>query len=263
MADSRCQILERLYKSKSKERISSGINGLDEMLGGGFPAGHIIVAIGDTGTGKTTLALQYIYDGLCKGESCIYISIEEEIESIISTAASFGWDLNNYIEKKKLELLKLDLSDIKNAARRIKVDLPELIKSFGASRLVIDSITLFSIMFDNSIERRIRLVDLNKTIKKMGITALYTSETDTKNPFHSKDGIIEYSSDGILFLQQSESARNMKMMVRVIKMRRTVHDRISRPYEITEKGIIVYPMEMVYHSEGEDVYGEMDKKYLG
>ncbi len=263
MADSRYQIFEKLYKMKSIERISSGVDGLDEMLGGGIPAGHIVVAIGDTGTGKTTLALQYIYDGLCKGESCIYISIEEEIESIISTAASFGWDLNKYIEKKKLELLKLDLSDIKTAARRIKVDLPELIKTFGASRLVIDSITLFSMMFDDHTERRIRLVDLNKTIKKMRMTSLYTSETDIINPFHSKDGIIEYSADGILFLRQSDIQKNIKMTMRVIKMRRTVHDRISRPYDITEKGIVVYPMEMVYHSDGEDICGGMSKKYSG
>ncbi len=263
MADSRCQILEKLYKTKSKERVSSGVKGLDEMLGGGIPAGHIVVAIGDTGTGKTTLALQYIYDGLCKGESCIYISIEEEIESIISTAASFGWDLNKYIEKEKLELLKLDLSDIKTAARRIKVDLPELIKTFGASRLVIDSITLFGMMFDDHTERRIRLVDLNKTLKKMEITALYTSETDIKNPFHSKDGIIEYSADGILFLRQNEIAKNIKMTMRVIKMRRAVHDRLSRPFEINEKGIVVYPMEMVYHSDGEEVYGDIDKRYSG
>ncbi len=261
MADSKYQILEKSYKTRSKERVSSGVEGLDEMLGGGIPAGHIVVAIGDTGTGKTTLALQYIYEGLCKGESCIYISIEEEIESIISTASSFGWDLNKYIEKQELELLKLDLSDIKTTARRIKVDLPELIKTSGASRLVIDSITLFGMMFDNHTERRIRLVDLNKTIKKMGITALYTSETDIKNPFHSKDGIIEYSADGILSLRQNEIARNMKMTMRVVKMRRIVHDRMSRPYEITEKGIIVYPMEMVYHSDGEDFHGEMDKKH--
>lgn len=158
------------------KRVSSGITGLDEMLGGGIPPGHIVVVIGDAGTGKTTLAIQYIHDGLCRGESCIYISIEEERESIISTAASYGYDLKKSIEDRKLEILKLDLSDIKTTARRMKIDLPELIKSFGANRLVIDSITLFSMMFDDPIERRIRLVDLNKTIKKAGITALYTSE---------------------------------------------------------------------------------------
>lgn len=231
-------------------RVSSGISGLDEMLNGGIPQGHIVVVMGDPGTGKTTLALQYIHDGLDKGESCIYISIEEEKESLLFTAASYGWELQKYIDNKKLEFLKLDLTDIKTLARRIRVELPELIESSGASRLAIDSISLFNIMFDNSIESRIRLVDLNKTVKKSGVTALYTSEISMKNSFHSKDGIIEYSADGILFLQQSEIASDIRLVIRIIKMRRTMHDRLYRPYDITGNGVIVYPAEMVFLEDG-------------
>ncbi len=61
MSDLKYQMLER--SSKLIQRVSSGIDGLDEMLGGGFPTGHIVVVIGDSGTGKTTLVLQYIMDG--------------------------------------------------------------------------------------------------------------------------------------------------------------------------------------------------------
>jgi KaiC domain protein len=260
--DSKCQISGKSYKAGLNSRISSGITGLDEMLGGGIPLGHIVVVIGDTGTGKTTLSLQYIYDGLCKGESAIYISIEEEKESILATAISYGWDLKKYIEGGKLKLLKLDLSDIKTTARQVKNDFPEMIKSSGATRLVIDSITLFSMMFDNPIERRVRLVDLNKTIKKAGITALYTSETDTENPVHSKDGIIEYSADGILFLQQSDIVRNVKLMMRIMKLRRTQHDRFYRPYEITENGITVYPTDIVYQEDWKGSHTAEDKKHF-
>ena len=251
--DSKSQISGKLSETGPNGRVSSGISGLDKMLNGGFPQGHIVVAMGDPGTGKTTLALQYIHDGLDKGESCIYISIEEEKESLISTAASYGWELQEYIENNKLKFLKLDLSDIKTLARRIRVELPELIESSGASRIAIDSISLFNIMFDNSIESRIRLVDLNKTVKKSGITAVYTSETGMQNSFHSKDGIIEYSADGILYLQQSEIASDIRLVLRIIKMRRTLHDRLYRPYDITENGIIVYPTEMVFLDEGNGV----------
>ncbi|MBC2707280.1 MAG: KaiC domain-containing protein [ANME-2 cluster archaeon] len=251
--DSKSQISGKLSETCPNGRVSSGISGLDKMLNGGFPQGHIVVAMGDPGTGKTTLALQYIHDGLDKGESCIYISIEEEKESLISTAASYGWDLQEYIENNKLEFLKLDLSDIKTLARRIRVELPELIESSGASRIAIDSISLFNIMFDNSIESRIRLVDLNKTVKKSGVTALYTSEIGMKNSFHSRDGIIEYSADGILFLQQSEIGSDIRLVIRIIKMRRTLHDRLYRPYDITENAITVYPTEMVFQDEGPGV----------
>jgi len=250
--DSKCLMSERSYNKNCNVRVSSGILGLDEMLGGGFPAGHIIVVVGDAGTGKTTLALQYVIEGLTEGESAIYISIEEEKESIISTADSYGWNIEKYIKNKKFALLKLDLSDIKTTARRVKNELPELIRLFGAKRLVIDSITLFSMMFNDPIERRIRLTGLNKVIKKAGITSLYTAEIDPDNPIHSKDGIIEFSADGMLFMQQSESARDIELIMRIVKMRRIQHDRLYRPYDITEKGIVVHSGDMLYHNIGKD-----------
>jgi KaiC domain protein len=241
---------EKSYKKVPKERISSGVVGLDEMLGGGFPQGHIILLIGDSGTGKTTLSLHYINEGLLRGEPGIYISIEEDKESILSTARAYSMDFDKYIKENKLAILKLDLSDIKNAARLVKSELPELIKSFGAKRLVIDSITLFSMMFNDDIERRIRLVGVNKAIKIAGITALYTAEINVENRFHSKDGIVEYSADGIILLEQTESEKNIKLTMRVIKMRRIQHDRLYRPYEITNNGILVYPNEIVFHDFG-------------
>lgn len=250
--DSKYQTLGKLSEKHQDGRVSTGIMGLDEMLGGGIPSGHIVAVIGDPGTGKTTLALQYLYSGLCKGESGIYISIQEELDSIVTTAESYGWDLREYLDSKQLGFIKLDLSDIKSLARRVKIELPERIQSSGASRLVIDSISLFSIMFDDSIESRVRLVDLNKSIRKSGITALYTSEANMNNPFRSKDGIIEYSADGIIFLQQSEIASDIRLAIRIVKMRRTFHDRLYRPYDISENGIIVYPMELVYSDNGND-----------
>jgi len=93
----------------AEDRVRTGIDGLDEMLQGGFPENHIVVVMGSFGTGKTTLALQYIIDGLKKGEPCIFISLEEDKDSITRNAASFGWDLSGAIEKKKLGLFKLEM----------------------------------------------------------------------------------------------------------------------------------------------------------
>lgn len=250
MADLKFQMSERSFNKMLNERVSSGVKGLDEMLGGGFPHGHIIVALGHSGTGKTTLALHYIMDGLLKDEPCIYISIEEEKESIIYAARVFGWDLEKYIKENKLAIIKLDLSDIKTTARRVKTELPFIIESFGAKRLVIDSITLFSMMFEDVIERRIRLFGLNKAIKKAGITALYTAEVNADNQVHSKDGMVEYSADGVLFLQQNDCDKNIKLIMRVIKMRKIQHDRSYRPYEITGKGLFVYSNDFVYQDFG-------------
>ncbi len=228
-------------KSCSEDkRVSTGLKGLDEMLSGGFPEGHIIVVIGDSGTGKTTFALQYILDGLAKGETGIYITIEEDKESIISNALHYGWDVENYTTQNKLAFLKLDLSDISTAARQVQTQLPILINTFGARRLVIDSITLFDMVFEDYIEKRIRLVGLNSAVRKAGITAIYTAEASEENPNHSKNGVVEYTADGIIILRQDEIDRKIRSSVRVVKMRRTWHEREYRPYEITEHGIVVH-----------------------
>ncbi len=250
MSDLKYQMLERSSKLIQNHRVSSGIEGLDEMLGGGFPAGHVVVVIGDSGTGKTTMVLQYIMEGLIKNEPGLYITIEEDKESIIATAKAYGWDIEKYINENKLALLKLDLSDIKTTARRIKSELPGIIKTYGTKRLVIDSITLFSMIFDDVTERRIRLLGLIKAIKKAGITALFTAEVNADNTLHSKDGIVEYSSDGVLLLQQNEFDKDIRSMMRVIKMRRIRHDRLYRPYEITDNGLLVFPNEMIFQEMG-------------
>src|SRR4030042_5370629 len=116
-------------------RVKTGVPGLDEMLQGGFPENHIVVLMGSFGTGKTTFGLQYLVEGLKTGEPCIFISLEEDKESVTRNAASFGWDLSGAIESKKLGLFKLEPSDAKTTVPRIKSDLPKFVKSFGAQRV--------------------------------------------------------------------------------------------------------------------------------
>jgi KaiC/GvpD/RAD55 family RecA-like ATPase len=66
-------------------QMTTGVIGLDEMLSGGIPSGHIVAILGSPGTGKSTISLQFIYAGLLKGENCIYLSLEENEENIIKT----------------------------------------------------------------------------------------------------------------------------------------------------------------------------------
>src|SRR3989442_15920819 len=91
--------------------VLTGIDGLDEMLGRGVPTGHIITVLGSFGTGKTTFALQFLIQGLINGEKAIFISLEEDPESVIANAASFGWNLSPYIKSNRLQLVNLEPAD--------------------------------------------------------------------------------------------------------------------------------------------------------
>src|SRR5256885_16081003 len=138
--------------------VLTGIDGLDEMLGRGVPGGPIITVLGSFGTGKTTFALQFLMQGLINGEKAVFISLEEDVDSVVANAASFGWDLKRYLKEKKLHIVKLEPMDAKTTVTRIRSDLPDVLKRSGASRVAIDSISLLNMLFADDTERREELV---------------------------------------------------------------------------------------------------------
>jgi len=224
------------------ERVRTGIDGLDEMLGGGFPKGHIVLILGFCGTGKTTFALQFIWEGLKKGETCAYISLEENEKSMIDTASSYGWDISRYIDEKKLAVVRLDPSNLKNAVTSLKRFVPETLSMLSAQRVAVDPITLFEIMFDDEPTKRNSLFELCSVIKKSGATALFTSETKTDEVTMSRGGLIEYIADGVILLKYIVPTQTsaVKLALRIVKMRRAKHSRKIRPYNITDNGIAVF-----------------------
>ena len=224
------------------DRIRTGIDGLDEMLEGGLPKGHAVAVMGSFGTGKTTFALQYIQQGLKDGEKGIFISLEEDQESMLANARSFGWELQPYIDQKKLTVVKLEPTDAKTTITRIKSELPEFIKSFGATRIVIDSVSLLNLLFDTDHDKRSNLFALIQMIKRTGATCIMTAEVNDDNPNASRDGLAEYTADGVIALRYEESKEKaeVQLTVRVMKMRRTTHSRRVKPYTISNKGIQVH-----------------------
>jgi len=223
-------------------RVRTGIDGLDEMLQGGLPENHITLVMGSFGTGKTTFGLQFLMEGLKNGEPCIFISLEEDKDSIAKNAAAFGWNLSEAIDKKKLGLFKLEPSDAKTTITRIKSELPKFVKTFGAKRVVLDSVSLLNMMFDDDNERRANLFNLCQLLRSTGATTLLTAEVKDDNPRSSRDGLAEYTADGVLLLQSDENREGgeVQLTVRILKMRRTAHSRRVKPYSITDKGIVVH-----------------------
>jgi len=223
-------------------KVRTGIDGLDEMLQGGFPENHIVVVMGSFGTGKTTMGLQYLVEGLKKDEPCIFISLEEDKDSIVKNAASFGWDLTQALDKKKLGLFKLEPSDAKTTITRIKSELPKFIKSFGAKRVVVDSVSLLNMMFTDESERRSNMFNLCQLLRSTGATSVLTAEVKDENPRSSRDGLAEYTADGVILLQSDERSEGgeVQLTVRILKMRRTAHSRRVKPYSISEKGVVVH-----------------------
>ncbi len=219
-------------------RVSTGIEGFDAIIGGGIPEGHIITIFGMYGTGKTTFGLHFIYEGLKNGENCIYISLDEDEDSILDTASGFGMEFDRF--KDNFEIIKLDPIAVKESLEKVRSEMLQAIMEMGAKRLVVDTISVLEGLFDER-ERWIPLSYLKTIIKKSGVTAILTSEADKQTQSSSKYGILEYISDGAValkFLRKTEIEEPV-LALEVIKMRRVQHSRKLTPYIITEKGIKV------------------------
>jgi len=219
-------------------RLSTGIKGLDSILGGGIPKGYVVAVIGSCGTGKTTLGLHFIYEGLKNGENCIILSFEEDEESIIRNAMSVGMKLEEF---KNLQIIRLEAMSVKKSFEKVESELPELIRSFNASRMLIDSISILETLFSEQ-ERYQLLSAFKRILRSHGVTAIFTSEADKFQPTSSKYGILEYICDGLICLKMIRKSEldEPSLGLEVVKMRGIKHSRKPKPYTITEKGIIVY-----------------------
>ncbi len=226
------------------EKVTTGIVGLDTMLNGGVPKGHVFTVMGSFGTGKTTFGLQYLWEGLQRGEKCVYISLEEDKDAIVTTANSYGWDLTPYLDSGEVVIEKLEPADADATIHKLKSELPHFINDFGAQRIAIDSVSLLNMLSDTPQQKRERLFGLCKMVKDTGATTLLTAEVKDDNPRSSRDGLVEYTVDGVILLRYDHDKQDVQMSIQVIKMRRIEHSRSIKPYEITDKGINV-------HTEGE------------
>lgn len=231
----------------SPERVKVGILGLDDMLGGGLIPGSICAIIGTYGTGKTTFSLEFVWDGLNKGERIIYISLEEREERILSYMKLKGWDITPFLNKS-LFVIKLDPTDFNVANNRIKNELPKLIEEVKASRVVIDPISLFEDLFDTDSERRQEMYRFIEGLRDRNCTIMMTSETHRDNVFSSRHGLIEYLSDTVILLRyvRPSDLTDVHLALEVVKMRMSAHSREIKPYEIAQDQVMVYSEANVF-----------------
>jgi len=233
--------------SSDIDRIDTGVEGLDEMIQGGIPERSLMVVIGAAGTGKTTFGLQFLNEGLEQGETSIFITLEESREDVLAAAAERDWGFREHVENDRLAIVDLDPIEMANSLSSLRGDLPELIADYGASRLVLDSVSLLEMMYDDQGERRTEIYDFTRALKEAGVTTMLTSEANEDNPYASRRGIIEYLTDAVFILQYVRSEfRETRLAVEIQKIRDANHSRETKPYEITGEGISVYQQANIF-----------------
>ena len=117
------------------QRVTSGIKGLDPLIEGGFPKGRSILVTGEPGTGKSIFALQFLAEGLARGEKCIFVTADEGPLDVLEQAASMGWDFERHAEQKDLSILNAGtyLSSLPGAGRERQFDIQKAVTTWRPS----------------------------------------------------------------------------------------------------------------------------------
>ncbi len=242
------------------ERCSTGVQDLDDIMGGGYPVGHVILVAGGSGMGKTTLGFQFLCDGARNGEPGAFISITEPTPMLKRTLASYEFYDQKYVEEGTLSLLdlraiaqKLGAGDGMFGAAQAKEILDiigRMVSELGIRRLVIDSITAICQWIHEPAHIRDFVFRLGLVLSEIGCTTLLTSETPPRKLQYSMFGVEEFISDGIIFLSEIERQRDLLRTAQVIKMRGTSHRRAKYFMELSDKGITLTPMLTDMESSG-------------
>jgi circadian clock protein KaiC len=221
-------------------RVKTGIPEFDAMLRGGFMKGDAVMLAGSAGTGKTTLALQYLVNGIrTADEGGIYLTFEQHPEQIYRDAKNFGWDLPKMEAEDKLRIV-FTSPDLLVGEGDPETLLEESIKAVNARRVVIDSLSHLSMFAKNEDIRQetYRLINFFKR-KGMSTLLLWESPQLLGQSFSISDVGLSFLVDAMVSLKFVEIDSSIRRAMVVLKMRGSDHDKSLREYEITPTGIKV------------------------
>ena len=241
------QIFPRTYgligterKPVEKRRLSTGIAGLDEMLGGGIPAGDSVLVAGPSGSGKSALATQFLAEGVRQGEPGVSTIFEERPHNYVGRADELGLGLDKMIADGMLKVLylrPLDLS-VDEALREVL----DAVKQMGARRVVIDSMNGFELALAPAFREDFResLYRMVVALTGAGVTVLTTVEVVASfTDLRFSPQAISFLSDDIILQRYVEIEGELRRVMTVVKMRGSQHSKDIREYEITAAGLVV------------------------
>jgi len=241
-------------KTKSVAEVFSksrtGIKGLDEITGGGLPAGRPTLVCGGAGCGKTLLALEFLVRGATLyDEPGVFMAFEETADELTSNVASLGFDLGDLIARRKLHVdyVHIERSEIEETGEfdldGLFVRLGHAVDSIGAKRVALDTLETLFASLSNEMILRAELRRLFRWLKDKGMTAIITAERG--NNSLTRHGIEEYVSDCVILLDHRVTEQISTRRLRVVKYRGSLHGTNDYPFLIDEQGIVVLPITSI------------------
>ncbi len=223
------------------ERAKTGIAGLDEMIGGGFLSESANLVEGAPGTGKSTLGMQFIYNGIRRyDEPGIILTFEEFPQQYYRDAEAFGWPFRELEQANKLRVIMTSPEVSRADLERVGGRIGSLVHEIGAKRILIDSLSHFDRITRDPIELRGVVYSFVNALKREGLTSLLTRESPTLiGEGGLADEDVAFIMDSFLVLRYVEIDSTVRKALLVVKQRGSEHARDIRQFEITGNGIEV------------------------
>jgi circadian clock protein KaiC len=225
-------------------RKGFGIKGLDDILGGGIPQGHMVLVSGNTGTGKTMFGMHFLRQGMSAGENVVFVALEEPVEQVRKTALAHGWNFNRAEKEGRISFVTTSLIDVSND--KLLYQIVSAVEGINAKRVVVDSVSsLFSATMGEEQVRQF-LLQLSGYFKAKGITCIMNYLTSASfgatrgqllSSFLTNEMRLSSLIDGIIMLLFVERGQKIKKLFNVLKMRGSQHSKEIFSYEIEKAGI--------------------------
>ena len=228
-------------------KVPTGIQGLDEITGGGLPKGRPTLICGSAGCGKTLLAMEFLVRGATQyDEPGVFMAFEESAEDLTQNVLSLGFDLQKLVAEKKmvLDFVYFERTEIEETGEfdleGLFIRLGDAIDSIGAKRVVLDTVESLFAGLPNPLILRAELRRLFRWLKDKGVTAIITGERG--NEMLTRQGLEEYVSDCVIVLDHRVHDQTCSRRLRVVKYRGSTHGTNEYPFLIDEDGLSVLPV---------------------
>ena len=232
----------------SDQRVRTYIPGFDEMLAGGFLPRTANLVEGPPGAGKSTLGMQFIYNGIrYENEPGLIVTFEEFPQQYYRDAEGFGWDFRELEREGKLRVIMTSPEVTRSDLETVGGNIETLAREMGARRILLDSISHFDGLAPDAVARRDLIYGLVNGLKREGLTSILTRESPVLLGGEERENLVAFVVDSYVMLRYVEIESAMRKALLVLKLRGSDHAKDIRQFEITGTGI-----EILSRFEGQE-----------